>query len=342
MNSRLTRAALTGFIVSAFSINAKAQGLDLTINHVGLAIGDVPEVTGLRLNYRDRNLRRVDGVNVTIWDPYRDARSSVVRGVALGLPLTGAGRIDGLALGLLGAGATERMRGVGIGGIGIGSGGNMTGLFVGGIGVGTGGNFEGIAVGGIGAGAGGNVRGLTISLIGAGAGGNVRGITLAGIGAGAGGNVTGITVAGIAAGAGGNSTGINIAGIASGAGGDVTGLTIAGIATGAGRTLTGLAVAGIAAGAPRIRGVTLAGVASGGEDIRGVVIAGAWMRVERGEIRGVSVSSFNQVKGVQRGLAIGIVNFAEELHGAQIGLINIARNNPSGRRVLPVINWHRD
>ena len=47
-------------------------------------------------------------------------------------------------------------------------------------------------------------------------------------------------------------------------------------------------------------------------------------------------------EGVQRGLAIGIVNFAEELHGAQIGLINIARNNPSGRRVLPVINWHRD
>ena len=43
-----------------------------------------------------------------------------------------------------------------------------------------------------------------------------------------------------------------------------------------------------------------------------------------------------------RGLAIGIVNFAEELHGAQIGLMNIARNNPSGRQVLPVINWHRD
>jgi hypothetical protein len=28
------------------------------------------------------------------------------------------------------------------------------------------------------------------------------------------------------------------------------------------------------------------------------------------------VSSFNQIKGVQHGLAIGIVNFAEELRGS--------------------------
>jgi len=52
------------------------------------------------------------------------------------------------------------------------------------------------------------------------------------------------------------------------------------------------------------------------------------------------MSSFNQIKGTQHGLAIGIVNFAEELHGLQIGLINIARNNPSGARVLPLLNWH--
>jgi hypothetical protein len=47
------------------------------------------------------------------------------------------------------------------------------------------------------------------------------------------------------------------------------------------------------------------------------------------------------MKGSQRGLAIGIVNYAEELHGVQIGLINIARNNSSGTRVLPIVNVHR-
>jgi hypothetical protein len=54
------------------------------------------------------------------------------------------------------------------------------------------------------------------------------------------------------------------------------------------------------------------------------------------------VGAFNQLKGTQRGLAIGIVNYAEELHGVQVGLINIARNNSSGTRVLPVLNVHRD
>ena len=49
----------------------------------------------------------------------------------------------------------------------------------------------------------------------------------------------------------------------------------------------------------------------------------------------------DQMKGAQRGLAIGIVNFAEELHGAQVGLVNIAMNNPRATRVLPILNVHR-
>lgn len=69
--------------------------------------------------------------------------------------------------------------------------------------------------------------------------------------------------------------------------------------------------------------------------MKGVVFAGAWMKIEKGEFTGLSVSSFNQIKGAQHGLAIGIMNFAEELHRVQLGLINIARNNPSGARVLP-------
>jgi putative ABC transport system permease protein len=46
------------------------------------------------------------------------------------------------------------------------------------------------------------------------------------------------------------------------------------------------------------------------------------------------------VRGTQRGLAIGIVNIAQELHGVQVGLINTARTKPS-LRVLPLVNVHR-
>src|SRR5687767_15974717 len=76
---------------------ASAQSLDLTINNTGLSIGDSRFVRGIRINFRDRNLRRVEGVNITVWSPYEPARGEV-KGLALGLPLTGARRIDGAGL----------------------------------------------------------------------------------------------------------------------------------------------------------------------------------------------------------------------------------------------------
>lgn len=343
MSSRSTRRATLAalFVLGVPAIGA-AQGLDLTINHVGLAIGDVPEVTGLRLNYRDRNLRRVDGVNVTIWTPYNDDdMRGVVRGVALGLPMTGARNIDGLALGLFGVGAQDRIRGIGFAPIGLGSGGSLEGLMVGGIGMGTGGTMTGIGVGGIGLGSGGKMKGLFVGGIGVGSGEDVEGIIIGGVGVGAGRDLTGISISGIASGAGRDVHGLTIAGIAAGAGGDLTGITIAGIAAGAGGTLKGLTIAGIAAGAPRLRGVALSAIAAGGQDVKGLVFAGAYMKIDKGEFSGVTVSSYNHIKGVQHGLAIGLLNYTEELHGVQVGLINIARNNPSGARVLPIANWHR-
>ena len=55
-------------------------------------------------------------------------------------------------------------------------------------------------------------------------------------------------------------------------------------------------------------------------------------------LKGVAVSAYNRVEGRQTGLSIGIVNYAEELRGVQIGLVNIARANPSGLRATPLIN----
>jgi hypothetical protein len=40
------------------------------------------------------------------------------------------------------------------------------------------------------------------------------------------------------------------------------------------------------------------------------------------------------------GLSIALFNKTKELRGIQVGLLNIARNNPKGFRVLPVINMH--
>jgi hypothetical protein len=50
-----------------------------------------------------------------------------------------------------------------------------------------------------------------------------------------------------------------------------------------------------------------------------------------------SLGSVNNVRGAQHGLTIGLFNYAHELHGAQIGLINVSDNGGS-RRVLPLLS----
>src|SRR6476659_2590594 len=176
------------FVLPAFT--GYAQGLDLTVNHVGIAIGDVPRVTGLRLNYRDRNLEWVNGINATIWSPYGEG-SGTVRGLALGLPLTGAASIDGVATGSFGVGARDRIRGIGVAPLGIGAGGTLEGLMIGGLGAGSGAGVTGIGVGGLGIGSGGPLRGLFVGGLGVGGGGSVDGIVIGGLGAGVGGHLRG-------------------------------------------------------------------------------------------------------------------------------------------------------
>src|SRR3954447_21571321 len=181
-----------------------AQGIDLTVNHVGIGIGEVPRVVGLRLNFRDRALERVDGMNVTIWNPTDNGGKGVVRGVALGLPLTGAAYVDGVGVGVFGVSARERLRGIGVGGLGIGAN-----------------DLEGLMVGGLGAGAGHDITGIVVAGLGAGAGNDINGLLVAGLGAGASGDVTGLMVGGLGVGTGGSARGILLGGLGVGAGKDV-------------------------------------------------------------------------------------------------------------------------
>jgi hypothetical protein len=44
------------------------------------------------------------------------------------------------------------------------------------------------------------------------------------------------------------------------------------------------------------------------------------------------------VRGRQRGLTIGLFNYATHLSGAQLGLLNYAGNNPRFLRLLPGLN----
>lgn len=282
--------------------------LDLTIDDFGIGIGNSRHVDGLRLNFRDTAPFTVHGVNATVWTPGEGAKGTV-DGVALGLPATGASVIRGLALGF-GFGADREIDGLGIAILGGGSGGALRGVFAGGLGFGAGGDLDGIAVAGLGIGCGGQARGILVGGLGVGTGGDLRGVALGGLGV--------------------------------GAGGDLRGVALAGLGIGSGGSIEGVAVAGLGVGAPRIRGLAAA-LAVGGQDIVGLALAPAYFHIEpSGSMTGVSLSAFNRIRGEQRGVAIGIVNYTPSLHGVQIGLINWAGNNPSGLKLLPIANAHFD
>lgn len=327
------------FITTTAHAQESRRSLDIGANNAGISIGDSRVWKGLRINFRDTRLERASGINITVWGPKRGGEGNV-HGWSIGLLATGAANMHGIAFAPIGAGSRDEFVGIGVGGIGVGAGNSAKGILVGGVGVGGGGDITGIAIGGLGAGAGGEMRGVVIGGLGAGAGRGFKGIGVGGLGVGGGGDGAGIIVGGLGAGFGGSFTGVAIGGLGVGAGDDATGIFVAGFGVGSGATLRGLAAGLIGVGAPRIRGIAIGGLGVGGEDVRGLMVSGLMVRTARdGSATGALVSPLNQVRGYQKGVAIGLINYAWTLRGVQLGVINIVRDNPKGRRVLPVINW---
>lgn len=285
------------------------RSLDLGIGGVGLSIGDSRQWKGIRLNARDASLERMDGIHVTLLGP-RGGRGGDVRGIALGVPATGGRSLRGVSVALAGFGATESLTGVGAAGLGLGSGGSLRGVHAAGLGIGAGRDVRGVVVGGLGVGSGGDMRGVIVGGLGIAAKDSLRGVSVAGLGI--------------------------------GAGREARGVLVAGLGIGAGELLDGLAVAGLGVGARAVRGIAIGGLGVGAHDLLGLAVSGALVRVvDDGRLRGAAVAPVTWVQGAQRGLSVGLVNYAWSLTGVQLGLVNIVRDNPRPRRVLPLVNWGR-
>lgn len=353
--SMLSRKILFPVLLFAIAFNSHAQGVGIPSKKGGLGFGNLPVFTGLRFNYRDKNVEKINGINVTIWQPKdEDDQTGTVNGISIGLPLAmGTENRNGLGVGIFGVGAKNNLSGINLGGLGIGAGGDVKGLNIGGLGIGSGGNLVGISVGGLGVGSGGDVKGINLGGLGVGAGGNLKGFSFGTLGVGAGENVAGITIGGLGVGAGENLSGINIGGLGVGAGETVSGITFGGLGVGAGEELKGIAISLLATGSTKVTALVISPVA-GSQNMRGLILAPAYMKVGytnknkndgvetrediEGTFKGVSVSAFNHIKGSQKGITFGVVNYTHKIKGVQFGLINIVKENPKGLRVLPVFN----
>ena len=319
-----------------------AQGVNIPSKRWGIGFGNTKKFTGIRFNFQDNHVQRITGINVTLWKPVEDNQQSVINGLSFGL-MPGGGTMNGVQLGILGAGAEKSANGISIGVLGVGAGDNLNGINIGGLGCGAGGDVWGLNIGGLGIGAGGDLSGITIGGLGAGAGGSMAGLNVGFLGVGAGENLSGINVGGLGAGAGESVTGLSIGLLGVGAGEVLTGVTICGLGAGAGEMLRGFTICGVAAGSPKVRGVTIAGGVAGGVDVRGITLALGTIFIKGDDhgdnavFSGFGFSAFNYIRGTQKGITIGIVNYAYRLKGIQIGVVNIVRDGP-GPKMLPLIN----
>jgi hypothetical protein len=297
MQQRMRVLIGAALVAAPFALPAQARTV------APICVGACPSVAGLRLSHSDRGLEQLRGINLTLSGP-RSGASGTLSGISLGALGTGAARVEGLALSPIGVAASEQLTGIGIGGIGAAVGGDASGLLAGGIG--------------------------------AAVGGSVRGLVAGGIGVAGGGSVTGIMIAGIGAGLGRGLHGLNVAGVGIGTGGDVRGITVAGVGVAAGGSVQGVTLAGVGIASPNVRIVAVAPVIAA-QTVRGAILAPGWLKIRNGEARGLTVSSFNDIRGAHQGLAIGIVNYARSLRGVQIGVVNIVADG-KGPKVLPIAN----
>jgi hypothetical protein len=283
---------------------ASHRAVDLTVGGVGVSIGNSRRVTGIRINAVDHQVEQVNGLNLTLWVPRRNPEL-VVNGAAVGLVGPRARRITGIGLGGLGVVTSEQMNGLGVGGLLVLSQNQI----------------NGIAAGGLAAVAEQRLRGIALGGLAAVGDHGIDGVAAGGIVSLAEGNVNGITAGGLIAITEGRLTGASLSSLVSFVDGEVRGVNASGVFT-----FTRGTARGVSASAGVVAGDTLIGLA----------VAGLYARSR--ELRGISVASWNDVRGMQRGIAIGFYNYARTIRGVQLGLLNYVRSNPRGLRLLPIFN----
>ena len=184
--------------LSAQDTLSNGKALNFPARKYGISIGNSYEFTGIRINFADENVKRINGLNVTFWLKMAKNQNAVVNGISIGVIPT-AGSMRPINLGLLGVGAHNNLYWLSISGFIIGSGGNINGLCVSGLLAGADGDdsvISGIVISGIGIGAHKAINGLAVGGFAVGTNGNINGVasSLAYISAGK--NFQGIAVTG--------------------------------------------------------------------------------------------------------------------------------------------------
>src|ERR1700741_4456555 len=144
----MKRTSILSLLLLLVATQLWSEGFGIPSKRGGIGFGNLPRFTGIRFNFIDRNVERLTGINVTVWNAKdSDQQTGDMRGLSIGVPMAMVvENQSGISIGIFGAGAKKNLSGINIGGLGIGAGGNVSGLNLAGLGVGGGGNLSGVTI----------------------------------------------------------------------------------------------------------------------------------------------------------------------------------------------------
>jgi hypothetical protein len=174
------------------------------------------------------------------------------------------------------------------------------------------------------------LHGVGVNALGSVVRGDVNGLQLTGLANLAGGSMRGVQMAGFSNVSGNNSIGLSVAGLVNIAGNDYRGVTIAGLTAIAGDRQSGVMIGGLLnVVGDSSSGVQLSGIANVvGSNFSGLALSGM-LNVAGEDVSGLQVAGLANIATKRmNGLQIGLFNYATELHGFQLGLVNA---NPDTR-----------
>jgi hypothetical protein len=175
--------SITIILIVEFSLSAQdtlfnKKSLNFPTKKYGISIGNSYEFSGIRINFADEGVKKINGLNVTFWLKRNENKYAVVNGISAGvIPI--AGKMGPINLGVLGTGTTNNLYGLTLGGFFVGSGGSIKGLTISGLltmADGENSAISGIAISGIGIGAHKAINGFAFGGFAVGTDGKINGI----------------------------------------------------------------------------------------------------------------------------------------------------------------------
>lgn len=327
------------------------------------------EMNGIAAGLWNPNVGTLNGIGLGVGGvvAYR-----AINGIAAaGLGVVSQGSMNGLSIAGLGVVTEDRIRGIALAGLGGVSEGGVDGLMIGGLGAVSQGAVRGVMVAGLGTVSQGDLIGISIAGLGAVSQQSLIGINIAGLGLVAERDMIGLNIGGLGTVAEGDMRWLNIGGLGVVANGALHGISVGGLAVVGTDRVRGISIGGLGVVGEKghdgiaiggvgvvsregpLRGIALSvgrvdaldagGILAGGyrvkaDRVRG--LASSILMLRTTEFDGIGIAGYTEVRGVQRGITIGLFNRADELHGIQIGLLNRAGNNAPPFRWLPLINVH--